>query len=130
MAWAQLLKANAQYQMGRYEEAEADYNLILGVADWRGSAFAEAMHGMGRCREAQGDLESAHSLYQRTYLLFKSYEEGLWAAKGYLAAVSVLEKMGLYDEAENTRAAMFEDTYTRDHPLVKEQRVGVEEYVP
>ena len=23
MAWAQLLKANAQYQMGRYEEAEA-----------------------------------------------------------------------------------------------------------
>ena len=39
------------------------------------------MHGMGRCREAQGDLESAHSLYQRTYLLFKSYEEGLWAAK-------------------------------------------------
>ena len=130
MAWAQLLKANAQYQMGRYEEAEADYNLILGVADWRGPAFAEAMHGMGRCREAQGDLESAHSLYQRTYLLFKSYEEGLWAAKGYLAAVSVLEKMGLYDEAENTRAAMFEDTYTRDHPLVKEQRVGVEEYVP
>ena len=131
MGWAQLTKADTEYKMGKYEEAFNSYNMCMGVAEWRGPIFAEAMYGMGQCKLAQQKLEDAHSFFQRTYLLFKSYANGDWAAKGYIAAADVLRKLGREDDAINTLKAMLEDTYVNSNPLaepVREQlkKLGVQ----
>jgi TolA-binding protein len=128
MAWAQILKADTQYKMEKYDDAEKEFNMILGVSEWRGPVFAEAMYGMGRCRLANGDLETAHSFFQRTYLLFKSYADGDWAAKGYLAAADVLIKLGREEDAVNTLKAMLEDVYTNTNPLAERVREQLKKY--
>jgi TolA-binding protein len=128
MGWAQIVKADTEYKMEKYKEAEASYNMIMGVAEWRGPLFAEAMFGMGNCRQAVGDLEAAHSFYQRDYLLFKSYSDGDWAAKGYLAAADILVKMGREQDAVNTLKAMLEDPYTNTNPLAEQVRMQLKKY--
>ena len=111
-----------EFKMEKYAEAEASYNMVMGVAEWRGPLFAEAMYGMGKCRLAKGDLEAAHSFFQRVYLLYKSYSDGDWAAKGYLAAADVAFKMGEEEKAVNTLKAMLEDVYTNTNPLAEQVR--------
>lgn len=128
MGWAQILKADTEYKMNKLTEAEASYNMVMGVAEWRGPLFAEAMYGMGNCRLASGDLAAAHSFYQRIYLLFKSYADGDWAAKGYLAAADVLIKMGKEEDAINTLKAMLEDEYTNTNPLAEQVRTQLKKY--
>ena len=120
MDWAQIMKAEAFYAMENYEQAEESYNMILGVAEWRGATYARAMLGMGNCRSKIDDLDAAHSFFQRVYLLFKGYDDGLWAAKGYIAAAETLESLGRNEEAKNTLLSMIEDSYTQNHPLTQE----------
>lgn len=126
MDWAQLMKAEAQAEMADYEGAEESYNMILGVAEWRGATYAKAMIGLGNCRLQQDELEKAHSFFQRVYLLFKGYDDGLWAAKGYLAAAQTLETLGREDEARSTLQAMLDDSYTQSHRLASEARERLE----
>ncbi|MBT8042480.1 MAG: tetratricopeptide repeat protein, partial [Pontiella sp.] len=128
MGWAQLLKADTLFKLKDYEEAEVAFNMVMGVSEWRGPIFAEAMYGMGQCRLAQGDLKAAHSFFQRTYLLFKSYANGDWAAKGYLGAANTLVELGRNDDAVNTLNAMLEDQYTSSNPLAKEGRELLKKY--
>lgn len=122
MGWAQIIKANTQYKMEKYQDAEDSYNMIMGIPEWRGPLYAEAMYGMGKCRQGREDLEAAHSFYQRTYLLFKSYAEGEWAAKGYLAAADILIKLGRQEEAVRTLREMLEDPYTNKNPMAEQVR--------
>jgi len=122
MGWAQLMKADALYRNGIYEEAEQAYYTILGVSPWRGPIFAEATYGMGNCRMGRGDLEGAHTFYQRTYLLFKAYDNGTWAAKGYLAAADCLIKLGRNQDAVNTLEDMLGNEYTKNNPLAEQAR--------
>ena len=102
--------------------------MVMGVPEWRGPLFAEAMFGMGNCAQAAGDLEKAHSFYQRVYLLFKSYSNGDWAAKGYLAAADVLNKMGEEEKVISTLEAMLEDAYTNTNPLAEQVRAQLKIY--
>ncbi len=128
MGWAQIIKADTEMKMEKYEEAEASYNMCMGVAEWRGPIFAEAMYGMGQSRLARGDLEAAHSFFQRTYLLFKGYANGDWAAKGYLAAADCLIKLGREEDAINTLKAMLEDEYTNTNPLAESVREQLKKF--
>ena len=41
MDWAQIMKAEAQFAMRNYEGAEESYNMVLGVAEWRGATYAQ-----------------------------------------------------------------------------------------
>ena len=122
MGWAQLMKADTLYGMGRFEEAEQAYYMILGVSQWRGPIFAEATYGMGKCRMARGDLEGAHTFFQRTYLLFKAYDNGTWAAKGYLAAADTLIKLNRNQDAIKTLKDMLANEYTNNNPLAEQVR--------
>ncbi len=122
MGWAQILKANTLYGLGEYDKAEEAYNMVLGVSDWRGSLFAEAMYGMGRCRQALEDYEVAHSFVQRTYLLMKGYDDGIWAADGYLGAVDCLVRLGRYEDAGKTLDAMMKDSYVNTLPQIETAR--------
>ncbi|VGO19168.1 tetratricopeptide repeat protein [Pontiella sulfatireligans] len=131
MGWAQLIKAQTLLKMKKYEEAEEAFNMVMGVPEWRGPIFAESMYGMGMCRMGREDLTNAHAFFQRTYLLFKSYSDGEWAAKGYLAAADCLQKLGKEEDAVKTLKAMLEDVYTNTTPqaeLVREQlkKLGVQ----
>ena len=128
MAWAQLTKADTLYKLKMYKEAEDAYNTIMGVAEWRGVAFAEAMFGMGRCRFAEEDYEVAHSFFQRTYLLFKGYANGEWAAKGYLAAADCLVRLGRFADAVKTLDTMLEDPYVNTLPQADEARKMKKKY--
>jgi len=116
MGWAQITKADTLYKMKEYLEAEEAYNMILGVSEWRGSLYAEAMYGMARCRLVQEDYETAHSFFQRTYLLFKGYDDGKWAAEGYLGAADCLVRLGRDTDAVNTLEEMLKDPYVNTLP--------------
>ncbi|MBN2163297.1 MAG: tetratricopeptide repeat protein [Pontiellaceae bacterium] len=122
MGWAQLLKAHALFEMKDYELAEKEYNMALNVPAWRGSVAAEAMYGMGECHLALADFTKAHSFFQRTYLQFKAYDNGDWAAKGYLAAADCLMRLNEKEKAVSTLQAMLEDKYTENNPLAEEVR--------
>jgi len=128
MGWAQITKADTLYKMGEYLEAEEAYNMILGVAEWRGAVFAEAMYGMARCRLAEEDFETAHSFFQRTYLLFKGYDGGKWAAEGYLGAADCLVRLGRDADAVNTLDAMLEDPYVNTLPQADTAREMKKKY--
>jgi tetratricopeptide (TPR) repeat protein len=128
MGWAQLIKANTLFKTKKFEEAEKEYNMVMGVGAWRGPLFAEAMFGMGNCRLALGDYETAHSFYQRTYLLFKGYDNGKWAADGYLAAADCLLKLGREADAVKTWSAMLEDSYVNTLPQAKTAQEMIKKY--
>jgi len=120
MGWAQLMKANANYELQNFSQADKDYELIIGIRDWKGALHAEAWFKRGLCREKSGELEIAHTFYQRTYLLFRGYSDGLWAAKAYLAAANVLQELGRIDEAVETLNQMLNDKYLESSPLLNE----------
>jgi len=128
MGWAQIIKADTLYKMGDYREAEKAYNMIMGVAEWRGALYAEAMYGMARCRLAEEDYETAHSFFQRTYLLFKGYADGKWAANGYLGAADCLARLGRNADAVNTLNAMLKDTYVNTLPQADAAREMKKKY--
>jgi TolA-binding protein len=128
MGWAQMTKARTLLEQGKYEEAEAAYNMIMGVGEWRGPLFAEAMYGMGQCRLALQDLNAAHSFFQRIYLLFKGYDNGKWAAMGSLQAADTLVKLGREEDALNTWNAMLEDSYVNTLPQAKEAEKMLKKY--
>jgi TolA-binding protein len=122
MGWAQLTKADTEFKLGKFLVAFDSYNTCMSVGEWRGPIQAEAMFGMGNCKLALDKFEDAHSFYQRTYLLFKSYAGGDWAAKGYLAAADCLIKLGREADAVNTLKAMLEDEYVNTNPLAEQVR--------
>lgn len=114
MGWAQISKGDTLYKMGEYDEAETEYNRLMSVPQWRGPLVARATLGIGRSRMAKGDLEGAHVFFQRTYLLFGAYDDGKWAADGYLEAANCLKELGRKTDAVNTLKAMLADKYTKD----------------
>jgi tetratricopeptide (TPR) repeat protein len=122
MSWAQLLKADTLYRMGKYAESEEAYNTVVGVAEWRGAPFAEAVYGMGKCRYAKGDYKTAHSFFQRTYLLFKNYAGGRWAADAYLKAAVCLDKLDRPEDAVKTLDKMLADSYVNTLPQAQVAR--------
>jgi len=128
MGWAQLAKAEILYELKQYKEADEAYNMCLGIPQWRGPTHAEAMLGRGHCHLAMGQMEAAHALYQRTYLLYKSYNEGALAARGYLAAADVLLGLDRKADAVNTWKAMLDDRYTGNHPLTEKAREQLKKY--
>ncbi|MEN8254237.1 MAG: tetratricopeptide repeat protein [Verrucomicrobiota bacterium] len=116
MGWAQISKADTLYKLGEYADAEEAYNMIMSVPDWRGGLYAEAHCGMARCHLAQKDFEKAHAYFQRTYMLFKVYDDGKWAADGYLGAADCLVRLGRPADAVNTLDTMLEDPHVNTLP--------------
>ncbi|MCF7816445.1 MAG: tetratricopeptide repeat protein [Kiritimatiellales bacterium] len=128
MGWAQIIRADTLYKMKKYDEAQEAYNMVMGVPEWRGSLCAEAMYGMGRCRLALDDYATAHTFFQRTYLQYKAYDDGKWAADGYLAAADSLVKLGRPADVVNTLTAMLADPYVNTLPQAEKAREMIKKY--
>jgi TolA-binding protein len=114
--WAQLMKGKAEAARGDFKTATETFNMMFSVRAWRGPACAEAMFRMAEAWEAQGNLEKAFAFFQRTYLIYKAYDHGFWAAEGYLRSAQCLRKMGRVTAARNTYRAMLLDEYVSDLP--------------
>ena len=128
MGWSQITKGDTLLKLKLYDEAEAAYNTVMGVPAWRGPLYAEAMYGMGECRLAKQDFEGAHNFFQRTYLLFKAYANGEWAAKGYLAAADCLLELDRKEDAVKTWKDMIENDYVNTLPDVETAKKMIKKY--
>ncbi len=128
MGWSQIIKGDTLFKMKLYDEAEPAYNTVMGVPAWRGPLYAEAMYGMGKCRLANQDFEGAHTFFQRTYLLFKAYANGEWAAKGYLAAADCLLELDRKEDAVKTWKDMIENDYVNTLPAVETAKKMIKKY--
>lgn len=128
LGWAQLLLADTLLELNRYEESAKAYQMIAGVPEWRGALSAQGTLGMAKAYAGQGDLGQAYAFYQRVYLLFKSYDDGLWAAKGYLGAAQALLDLGRTEDAVKTWNAMLDDQYVAKHPLAKDALKMLKKY--
>jgi TolA-binding protein len=117
--WAQLMKGKIELERGEYDEAVKTLNVIPTVRVWRGPIAAEAMFRLGEAWDLQKNYEKAFAFYQRTYLLYKAYDNGRWAADGYLRSAQCLRKMGRVTAARNTYRAMLLDEYVRNLPQVQ-----------
>ncbi len=120
--WAQLLKGKVELGRGNYEAAIKTLSTILNVREWRGPIEAEAMFRMAESWEKSGNIEKAFSFYQRTYLLYKSYDEGRWAAEGYLKSAEMLRKLGRESDVRNTYRAMLLDSHVKDLPQAEQAK--------
>lgn len=127
--WAQLMKGKIELARAEPEEAVKTFHLIFKVPAWRGPIAAEAMFRMAEAREQQGNCKKAYALFERTYLLYKAYDDGRWAAEGYLRGAECLEKMDRPAAARNVYRAMLLDKYVRDLPQAEQAKrvLGPEE---
>ncbi len=116
MGWAYTMEGDIQIKTKQYKKAEDAFGAIKGVASWRGPLYAQADFGMGRARLAAEDFEGAHTFFQRTYLLYRGYDGGKWAADGYMAAADCLLKLGREADAVKTWQKMLEDEYVNTLP--------------
>jgi len=62
MDWAQVRKASALMELGKYAEAYEAYEAVQGVREWRVSAHPESQYGMGKSLMQQGDYKKAMEL--------------------------------------------------------------------
>lgn len=129
VAWAQLMKGNVLTRLGRHAEAIAELEAVFNVVGWRGESYAEAAFLLAQAHEAAGNLLKAHGWYQRTYVQFKGYQDGNWAADAYLGSARVLQALGRTADARNTCRAMLFDKYVNSLPQAAEavRVLGAEE---
>lgn len=117
--WAQLMKGKIESERGEYAEAAKTFNAVFGVRSWRGSIAAESMLLLAQAWEKQQNPEKAFAFYQRTYLLYKAYDNGKWAAAAYIGSAKLLQGLGRENDARNTYRAMLLDKYVKDLPEAK-----------
>jgi TolA-binding protein len=77
---------------------------------------------------AEQDYKTAHSFFQRTYLMFKGYDNGKWAADAYLEAANCLAKLGRNADVVKTLNSMLEDSYVNTLPQAEIARKMKKKY--
>lgn len=125
VAWAQLMKAKILTRQGDYVGAGKTLTDVFNVTGWRGESYAEAAYLLGLNAETASEFLKAHGWYQRTYVQYKGYDNGYWAAESYLGSARCLKKLGLQNDAHNTYRAMLFDKYVNSLPQAEEAAKAV-----
>ncbi len=127
--WAQILKGRAEAASGAFEAGRKTLQIVLKMREWRGSPYAETAFRLGELEELAGDLRRAFGWYQRTYMMYKGYADGMWAAEAYLASARCLQLLGHENEMNDTYRAMLWDSYVNRLPQADSARdaLGAEE---
>ncbi|MBI9020019.1 MAG: tetratricopeptide repeat protein [Verrucomicrobia bacterium] len=127
--WAQVMKGRVQTDQKKYEEAVKTFKAVFSVGAWRKEAVAEATYRLADAYVLQGDYRKAFAFFQRTYLIYKASNDGLWAAESYLRSAECLRKLGQEPAARNTYRAMLLDDYVKEHPraVVAREALGSQE---
>ena len=98
--WAHIRLGQIHLARKAYDLAVEEFTLVLGVKEWKGDLWPEALYGLGEVRLAQGNAAEAHVFFQRIYVMYAGYVE--WSGKAYLKAAECLMKLGRPDEAKST----------------------------
>ena len=117
---AQKLRADVFRMQGRPAEAIAAYTVLLGVRDWRGPLFPEALYWIGKCHLEQGNLKEAFAYFQRVYVLYGAHTT--WVAKAYLQSAYCLDHLGRRSEAIATLQEMLGTPSLAERPECVEAR--------
>jgi TolA-binding protein len=104
VAWAWKRRGDAYRLLKQYEDAEASYNYLLGIREWRGELTPEAHYWLGVCKMEQGKHRDAYAHFQRIYVLYEEYTD--WVAKAYLKSVECLKELGEDEYVLNTYREM------------------------
>ncbi len=127
--WAQIMRGDIQFNEKELDAARETYRAVLNVRGWRGEPYAEANYKLGLTEEAAGEYGAAHDWFQRTYVQYKGYDGGNWAADAYLGSARSLSALGKENDSRNTYRAMLFDKYVNTLPQadVAKKALGAEE---
>ena len=103
-AQALVLLGNLYMEQRRFGDADRCFQDVLGVREWRGPLWPEALYGRGECARLQRQFAQATAFYERIYVLYGNYRE--WCAKGYLQRAKCLQQMQEDAKARETLAEM------------------------
>lgn len=89
---AALLAGEALEALGKPAAAAERYEALLQLRSARGRPHAEALAGLARCAQADGDVPRAIACYQRLYTLHRAQRD--LAAEAYLASAPLFDQLG------------------------------------
>ena len=111
---AQKRRGDIRRRQGRWTEAIEAYTVLLGVRDWRGPLFPEALYWIGECHLQLDNPREAFAFFQRIYVLYGAYPG--WVAKGYLRSAECLDRLGERAQAVATLEEMLAQPALADLP--------------
>lgn len=117
-AWAQKTLGDVYRLQKRPEDAIKTYSLVLGVKEWRGPLWPEALYWIGICHLEQGTPREAFAFFQRIYVLYEAYPA--WVAKAYLKSAECLERLDQKADAVKTLQEMLSKESLAQLPETKE----------
>jgi TolA-binding protein len=101
---ALVMLGNLYLQQRRFGDADRCFRDVLGVREWRGPLWPEALYGRGECARAQRQFAAATAFYERIYVLYSSYRD--WCAKAYLVRAQCLLQLQEEAKANETLTEM------------------------
>lgn len=117
-AEALLLLGRMYMEQKRFEDADRCFESILGVREWRGPLWPEALYGRGECARQRRQYDKAAAYYERIYLLYAHYRA--WTAKAYLRRAECLVRLREPDKAREVVAEMLANPELKDSEEAKE----------
>jgi len=84
----------------KYAQADECFRNILGVKEWKGRLWPEALYGRAEVAKGLGKNDEACAFYERIYVLYSNYKD--WTVKAYLGRADVLVRLREYKKAAET----------------------------
>ncbi|MBN2448872.1 MAG: tetratricopeptide repeat protein [Lentisphaeria bacterium] len=119
-ARALMLLGGMYMKQRRFSDADRCFQDVLGVREWRGPLWPEALYARGECAREQRQYNEATAYYERIYVLYDNYRE--WAAKAYLQRAKCLLRLQEDDKARQTLTEFLAREALADLPETTEAR--------
>jgi TolA-binding protein len=119
-AKALIMLGNMYLRQHKFAAADASFKRVLGVREWRGPLWPEAIYGRGECARLQRQYPKAAAFYERIYLLYSHYKT--WAAKAYLQRANCLLRLQEDSKAREVLAEFLANEELADAPEADEAR--------
>jgi len=109
---AVLRQGDVLFQLARFAESVAAYQSVLA----QDPASAEALYGLARVKQAQGDMSAAEDFYRRACQAYPAF------GAAYFGLATVRRSLG--HEAESAKNFEMAKRYTNDRPRVDDPLLG------
>jgi TolA-binding protein len=110
-------KAKALLALGKLDDAQAVFEQVASMREWRGEATAFAVYSLGEIEFKRGKWAEANAYFQRVYVAYQRFLP--WVAKSYVMSADCFQKLGKKPEAVRTYQEML-----RNDKLASFQEAG------